>query len=307
MIDCQRASAGFSGGGRTVTSSTAAQDLLERAQRNAAQAVLRVDVLALLGHAQPARDGAARRGEHGFVLRAAAAAHRAAAAVEYRQHHAVPLHRRDERLLRFLQAPARRRDPAVAMAVGVAEHDDLVIAARAQVLAIELVVQQALHDLRRALDVLARLEQRRDVERHGVALRPQVAPLREQQHRQHVIGSVRHAHDVRADRLAAVLAPAMRDRLEHGERAAALRRELADRRLAPLERLLEPARALLVVEREPAAFLQRLADDAPMHERVLPNVDRRHIEAERAHAAQQAAHGEQDRRCGPCWRAGCRP
>ena len=255
MIDCQRACCGVLGRRPHRHEQHGRQQLLERAQRDAAQAVLRVDVLALLRHAQPARDRAARCGEHGLVLGAAAAAHRAAAAMKHRQRHAVPRHRRDERLLGFLQAPARARDAAVAMAVGVTEHDDLVIAARAQVLAIELVAQQALHDLRRALDVVARLEQRRDVERHGFALRAQVAPLREQQHGQHVVRPMRHAHDVRADRVAAVLAPAVGDRLKDGERAAALGRQRAERRLAPLERLLEPARALLVVGCEPARAL----------------------------------------------------
>jgi hypothetical protein len=41
--------------------------LLETAHRDAAQAVLRVDRLALLGHPQAASDRAVRRGEHGFV------------------------------------------------------------------------------------------------------------------------------------------------------------------------------------------------------------------------------------------------
>jgi hypothetical protein len=221
---------------------------------------------------------------HCLVLRAAAAPGAAAAAVEDRQRDAVPRHRLDERLLRLLQAPARRRDASVAVAVGVAEHDDLVIAARTQVLAIQLVVQQAFHDLRRALDVLARLEQRRDVERNGFALRAQVAPLREHQHGQHVVRPVRHAHDVRADRLAAVLSPAVRDRLEHRERAAAFRRHRADGRLAPLESLLEAPRALLVVGGEPIRLLERLADHAAVHERVLADVDGRQVEPERPHA-----------------------
>ncbi len=87
----------------------------------------------------------------------------------------------------------------------------------------------------------------------------------------------------------------MGDRLKDGERSARLRCQRAERRLAPLERLLEPARALLVVVGEPAALLQRLADDAPVHERVLANVDGSQVKAERPHASQQAAHGEQAR------------
>ena len=179
------------------------------------------------------------------------------------------------------------------MAVGVAEHDDLMVAARTQVLAIQLVVEQALHDLRRALDVLARLEQRRDVERHGFALRAQVAPLREQQHRQDVVRPVRHADDIRPDRVSSVLTPAVGDRLEDGQRAAAFGRQRPERRFASLERLLEPSRALLVVGGEPALLLQRLADDAPVNERVLADIDGREVEAEGTHAPQQAAHCEQ--------------
>ena len=106
---------------------------------------------------------------------------------------------------------------------------------------------------------------------------------------------MRHAHDVRSDRVAAVFAAAVRDRLEDRERAPALGRERADRRLAPLERLGEPARALGAVEREPAVLLQRLADHAPMHERVLANVERGDMEAERVRAPQHAPYGEQSR------------
>ncbi len=111
----------------------------------------------------------------------------------------------------------------------------------------------------------------------------------------HVVGTMGHADDVRAYRFASVLAPAVGDRLKDRERAASLRRQRAERRLAPLERLLEPARALLVVGGEPTALLQGLADDAPVHERVLANVDGRQVEPERPHAAQQAAHSEQAR------------
>ena len=85
----------------------------------------------------------------------------------------------------------------------------------------------------------------------------------------------------------------MGNRLKHGQRAAALGRQRAERRFAPLERLLEPSRPLLVVGGEPAVLLQRLADDAPVDERVLAHVDGREVEAEGAHAPQEAPHGEQ--------------
>jgi hypothetical protein len=85
------------------------------------------------------------------------------------------------------------------------------------------------------------------------------------------------------------------DRLKHGERAAAFGRQRAERRLAPLERLLEPACAVLVVGGQPIRFLQHLADDSAVNQRVLANVDGRQEEAERLHAPQQAAHGKQAR------------
>ncbi len=93
--------------------------------------VLARDDLALLGEADAAVDAARRLREDRVVRRTAAAADRAAAAVEEAQLDAAAVGEGcDERALALVQRPVRREVAAVLVAVGVAEHHLLQVAAR---------------------------------------------------------------------------------------------------------------------------------------------------------------------------------
>ncbi len=97
-----------------------------------------------------------------------------------------------------------------------------------------------------------------------------------------------HANDVRPYRVRTILTPAMRNRLKDCQRPPALRRQAAQWRLAPLERLLKSSSTLLARPGQPILLLQRLTDDPTMHERVLSDVQRRYVKAERVDSPQQA-------------------
>ena len=91
--------------------------------------VLAGDHLALLGDADLSRHAAWRLRQDGLIARSAAAAHRAAAAVEQAQLDAVPLEDLDQLDLGLVQLPVRSEVAAVLVAVRIAEHDLLHIAA----------------------------------------------------------------------------------------------------------------------------------------------------------------------------------
>ena len=198
-------------------------------------------------------------------------------------------------LLRHPERPTDGDHAAAFAAVGETQHDHLLIAARAQMAPIDLVAQQSAQRFAGVREILDRLEERRDVDRHIRSLRPQVPPAREQQRRQHVIGPACHADDVRSDRGAAVFAPTVRNRLKDAEDLARFGTKRAERRLAPLERIPDPRRALVARERKPSGLIESGADDAPLHVGVLPQVQRREMEPERLRAAQQALDGEEPR------------
>src|SRR4029077_10488690 len=97
--------------------------------------VLARDHLALLGQAQLPVDAAGRLGKHDPVAGAAPAPDSAAAAVEQAQADAVPPAGVDDRQLALVQLPVRRQEAAVLVAVRVAEHDLLRVAAALEQLA----------------------------------------------------------------------------------------------------------------------------------------------------------------------------
>jgi hypothetical protein len=125
-----------------------------------------MDDFALLGDAQAAVDRAARRCDDRARGLAAATADGAAAAVEEHDADAGVAGDVEHFDLHTLQRPARGDDAAVLAAVGIAEHDHLLIAARAQMLAIGRIGEQRRQGLWRQAQVLDRFEQRRDIERH---------------------------------------------------------------------------------------------------------------------------------------------
>ncbi len=101
---------------------------------------------ALLGEAEPAVNGVGRLGEDGAVGGAAAAADGAAAAVEDLDAHAGPPRRVRQGALRLIKRPGRLQKAGLLVAVRVADHDFLHVAAQAQVLSIDRLIQQPLHD-----------------------------------------------------------------------------------------------------------------------------------------------------------------
>ncbi len=114
----------------TVASSVAARvsSRFSRARRR--QRVLVRDDLALLGHLDLAVEGAPRLGEDRVVGRAAAAADRAAAAVEEPQPYAVAARDVAQLALGAVDLPLRGRDAGLLVGVRVAQHHLLHVAAQ---------------------------------------------------------------------------------------------------------------------------------------------------------------------------------
>ena len=111
-----------------------------------------------------------------------------------------------------LQAPARRQRAAVLATVGIAQHHPLAIAAHTQMGAIHRIVQQRPQRIGRVLQVVDGFKKRRDIERHvrisAIVILggfDQFTVPGQRQHRQHIGGGARHADDVQADRIRAVM------------------------------------------------------------------------------------------------------
>src|SRR3954453_18859511 len=85
--------------------------------------VLSGDDLALLGDANARLHRAARLSSNRLVAWPAAAANRTATAVKQAQRNAVALEYLDQFDLSFVQLPAGGQEPAVLVAVGIAQHD----------------------------------------------------------------------------------------------------------------------------------------------------------------------------------------
>ena len=149
---------------------------LEVAVREAGQAVLVGDRLALLGQLEAPGRMPGRLGEDGRVRRTAAATGAAAAAVEDRELHVALGGQLGERLLGAVVLPGRRQVAAVLARVGVAEHHLEPPAAALDECAEALVVEQRRARSRRRLPQVGdRLEQRHERE---VMRRPPPAPGR---------------------------------------------------------------------------------------------------------------------------------
>ena len=108
---------------------------------------------------------AGRLGADGAAGRPAAARHAAAAPVEEREarRRASPADAGD-RFLRPVERPVGREVAAVLVAVGVADHHHLLAAARRQVGAVGLQREELGQDARRRVEIVERLEERRDLE-----------------------------------------------------------------------------------------------------------------------------------------------
>ena len=135
----------------------------------------------MLSHAKAAINGPRWCTKHCDVCLAAAATDGATATVEQRQLDVLGFHRINERDLGVLQRPARRREAAILVAVGIADHHGLAVPAAIQVLAVKVGGQQVLENVAAAIKVVHCFKQWRDVDWHFEALVMKFAPLRQQQ------------------------------------------------------------------------------------------------------------------------------
>ncbi len=126
--------------------------------------ILAGDDLALLGDAQPAGDAARRLREDGVEARAAAAADGAATAVEQAQLRAVRAEGLDQQHLAAVELPVGAEVAAVLVAVRVAEHHLLPVAAPGDHLPVDRHRERRAHDVAAAREVVDGLEQRDDVD-----------------------------------------------------------------------------------------------------------------------------------------------
>src|SRR3569623_2598588 len=100
----------------------------ELVHRRLAVAVFVRQHLALLGELDLTLHRARRLREDGFMRGAAAASHRAAAAVKYTALHAARAGDRDDLLLRLVELPRRGDDAAVLARIGITQHHLLLLA-----------------------------------------------------------------------------------------------------------------------------------------------------------------------------------
>ncbi len=158
------------------------------------------DHLALFGDLDAALHRAGRLGQDSAVGRTAAAPDAPAAPVEQFQPDVLRPAQVAEPLLGEIHAPVRGEIAAVFAAVGIAEHDLLVIAAPGEGGAVVRHGEQCGHDPRRVFEIVHRLEQGDDVH---VIFDPD--GVRQQQQGQHVAGRGAHAGDHGVDHRRAIL------------------------------------------------------------------------------------------------------
>ncbi len=124
--------------------------------------------------------------------------------------------------LRHLQGPARCRDSALFVRVGISDHDHLAVGTRRKMTTIGRLGLQGAQNISCRFQRINRLEQRRDVERAlAGALVGNIGPSRQQQNREYVFGTPRPAHDVFADGAAAEFMTRVGDGFEHPQTAPA--------------------------------------------------------------------------------------
>ncbi|TMC03218.1 MAG: phosphoenolpyruvate carboxylase [Chloroflexi bacterium] len=185
--------------------------------------VPREDHLALLGHLEPAGDGARRLRQDRPVGRPAAPAQRPAPAVEQREPDPAP--RRPGRQLRLGVEQRQRGEHGAALLgrVGVAEHHLDPAAALRQPLAHGGQVHDLVHDRGRPAQVVARLEEGHDVEdgRPAAGARGQLV------HGRHVGRGPREADHVPPAGVHAVPALEVGHRPQRGQHLLRLRRPVS--------------------------------------------------------------------------------
>ena len=180
---------------RASCTSAGAGGQLELAVGDLRHGVLRRQHLALLGHLQPARRRCRAAGRGSRCCRAAAAADRAAAAVEERPGDAVLAHDGGELQLRAVDRPARGDVADVLVGVRVADHHLLLVADGAQRGAVDRRGEQRAHRVGGGGERLAGLEQRDDPQLRVLAAGAREPGLLHQQQDLEQVGRAPRARD----------------------------------------------------------------------------------------------------------------
>ena len=228
----------------------------------------------------------------------AAAADGAAAAVKEAQPHARRHGHLAQAARAAVQAPLRGGDAAELVGVGVAEHDLLRAAAQPQQFAVARFAQQLGEGGVRLPDRIGGLEQRHEADGGVSGRQVHQADFARQYHRgQHVVGAQGLGDDVAFDGARAEPVQGGAHRLHGGQRHAGLVGQPGGRsadgppagqfggeRLEPLVR-----RQSRVIGSVGQAAIQR-GQRRMVLLGVLADVERRQVEAEPRHPAQQAAH-----------------
>ena len=228
----------------------------------------------------------------GRVGGAAAAARRPAAPVEERERDVVQPADVHQPLLGQQQLPVGRQVAAVLVGVGVAHHHHLAVAARLQVAQVRGQAQQAAQRVRRAAEVVDRLEQGHEVDvgAEGAVLLP-AQPGGRGQHLggQDVGGTLGEAHDHGPGGLGPVLEhrPAQLGERARGLAGAALQRPGRGEGRGMLEQILQHPGPLALRQVATAVERREVLGGLPQQARVLAHVEARDVEAEGLHLPRQ--------------------
>ena len=204
------------------------RDRFKVVKRQLREAVLRGQDLALLCDLDPPLKGSAGLGQDGLVGGSATAADRAPSSMEQSQGNPLAAGKRLKSDLGLMDLPVAGEESGILVAVGVAQHQFLqgltLAPHRGKQVAIELGLEQALHDRRSPLEILNRFKQRHHQQGRGAGERVRQAGLLGQQHHlQQIGGGVAHRNHIGVtDARAELLLQAM----QHAEDSKRLSRGL---------------------------------------------------------------------------------
>ncbi|MNC28040.1 hypothetical protein D3C75_762320 [compost metagenome] len=193
--------------------------LLQAPVGNALHGITLGEHLSLLGNLNPPADGLGRLGQNAAVQRHPATPQGAAAAMEKLQLHGEGPGRLCEVLQGQAQLPVSGEHTSVLIAVGVAQHNLLLVVGAGYRLPVSGNGEQGGHNRRRIMEIVDSLEQRHRLQRTGqiAFLIPAVQPdlLAEHHHLQQVTGALGHADQIAPDAIDAEFLLGSLDRTVH--------------------------------------------------------------------------------------------
>ena len=258
--------------------------------------------LALFGQAERTGEGLGRQRENTTSRRTAAAAESAAATMEKGERHAKFVGSLLQLDLRLEERPLGRDVPAILRAVGVADHDHLLVLQTAQMFAVGGLLEHRPEGGRRPFEVIDRFEQRHDGKQQlRVAAMAAVDRLRrspEPEDGEHIARILGHADDMTAE---GAHAEPPADATEQGEQFQRFSRRrgplAAWRGNGPPHCLQQPIAAGRFVERlarlDDAHRLPQLVDHAAIDARVLADVEPLGMKAEEQDLVEPWLHLDQ--------------